>query len=176
MRKVILFIAMSLDGYIVDKNGGGGWLGGQDETSDADSSYLAFTRDIDTVIMGWNTYDQIVTELSPNEWVYQGMQTYVVTHRACENINKVIFTEESPCDLVSALKRKEGRDIWICGGADIIAQLMDQDLIDQYFISVIPTILGKGIRLFLKTKIELKLNLIQTQSFHGIVNLVYERR
>lgn len=69
MKKISLFIAMSLDGYIADSKGSVDWLarqGNEDENVDA---YSEFVKDIDTVIMGWNTYHQIVTELSPKEWV-----------------------------------------------------------------------------------------------------------
>lgn len=65
MRKITLFIAMSLDGYIADNNGGVNWLNGQENDSENIDVYSEFVKDIDTVIMGWNTYHQIVTELSP---------------------------------------------------------------------------------------------------------------
>ena len=70
MRKVTLFIAMSLDGYIADSKGKVDWLEGQDENVESPDIYGEFIKDIDTVIMGRNTYDQIVTELSPDDWVY----------------------------------------------------------------------------------------------------------
>lgn len=81
MRDVILFIAMSLDGYIADRQGGVAWLCGEEADADMPDTYGTFVRDIDTVIMGWNTYHQIVTELSPNDWVYKGLDCHVLTHR-----------------------------------------------------------------------------------------------
>ena len=68
MKKVILFIAMSLDGYIADKHGGVSWLNGEDKNIESADTYTDFIKHIDTVIMGWNTYEQIVTELSPKQW------------------------------------------------------------------------------------------------------------
>ena len=65
MRKVTLFIAMSLDGYIADRNGSVDWLAGQEPDYDDMESYHEFIKDIDTVVMGWNTYHQVATELSP---------------------------------------------------------------------------------------------------------------
>ena len=88
MKKVILFIAISLDGYIADGNGQVDWLNGQDPTSIPDSNYDEFMKTIDTVVLGWNTYHQIVTELSPNQWVYNGISSFVVTHK------KLISTSE----------------------------------------------------------------------------------
>lgn len=55
MRKVILFIAMSLDGYIADSNGGVDWLNGQGDDSENIDVHFEFVKDIDIVLMGWNT-------------------------------------------------------------------------------------------------------------------------
>ncbi len=68
MRKIVLFIAMSLDGYIADTDGKVDWLVGQDSDVEGDDSYADFVNNVDTVIMGWTTYHQIVTDLSPGEW------------------------------------------------------------------------------------------------------------
>lgn len=176
MRKVVLFIAMSLDGYIADENGQVAWLEGQNPDEETPDTYAEFVKDVDTVIMGWNTYHQVATELSPDEWVYHGLTSYVVTHREMPSTEEIVFTQTPPCRLVDELKRKEGKKIWICGGADLIWQLMKSDQIDEYYISVIPTILGKGIRLFGADSKERKLQLIHTQSYNGITDLVYTRR
>ena len=65
MKKISLFIAMSLDGYIADSNGSVEWLTGQGNDDDNIAAYSEFVKDIDTVIMGWNTYHQIVTKARP---------------------------------------------------------------------------------------------------------------
>lgn len=69
MRKVILYIAMSLDGYIADSSGKVDWLRGQDDDMETADSFPEFEKSIDTVVMGWKTYHQIATELSPDKWV-----------------------------------------------------------------------------------------------------------
>ena len=81
MRNVILYIAMSLDGYLADANGGVAWLDGDGSDSLHPGSYEAFSETVDTVLMGYRTYRQIVTELSPETWPYCGKTTYVWTHR-----------------------------------------------------------------------------------------------
>lgn len=176
MRKVVLFIAMSLDGYIADRQGNVDWLKGQDMNEETIDTYSTFIKDVDTVVMGWNTYHQIVTELSPAEWVYADLTSYVITHRELSSTSTIIFTEKSPCDIVNELKPEPGKNIWICGGADIIQQLIKADCIDEYYISVIPTILGAGIRLFGSIPNEIKLKLVHTQTYNGITDLVYTRR
>ena len=122
MKKISLFIAMSLDGYIADSKGSVEWLTGQGNDDDNIDAYSEFAKDIDTVIMGWNTYHQIVTELSPNEWVYNDFTTYVVTHNQKTSSDKINFTNESSVDLVKKLREESGKDIWICGGATLIQQ------------------------------------------------------
>lgn len=176
MRKVTLFIAMSLDGYIADENGGVDWLKGQEEHGEDLDTYSDFIKGIDTVVMGWNTYRQIAEELSPDEWVYPEQTSFVITHREISSTEQIRFTSESPCDLVKRLRRKAGKGIWICGGAGIARQLMKENLIDVWHISVIPTLLGSGIRLFGELDEERKLRLVRTQSYNGITDLVYERR
>ena len=96
MRDVILFIAMSLDGYIADKDGGVGWLSGQSVQGETKDVYSDFIKDVDTVIMGWNTYHQVVTELSPEELVYKGLQSYIITHMEVSPESDRIFTEKNP--------------------------------------------------------------------------------
>lgn len=176
MRKVILYIAMSLDGYIADAEGKVDWLTGQDSDLPEDGSYEEFEKEIDTVIMGWKTYHQIVTELSPKEWVYGNLQSYVITHRKAGSEDGILFTSQSPGTLVRELKEQKGKDIWICGGANLVRQLVEEDLIDQYRISVIPTILGKGIPLFGTMEKEIRLRLMEAQGRNGITELIYERR
>ena len=176
MREIVLFIAMSLDGVIADRNGGVDWLHGQGSDSENIDVYSEFVKGIDTVLMGWNTYYQVITELSPTEWMYNDFTTYVFTSREMDSTEQIHFVNESPASLLERLKSKDGKNIWICGGANLVRQLMRDDLIDQYYVSVIPTILGSGIRLFYNTEKEIKLKLLKTQTYNGITDLIYIRR
>lgn len=176
MRNIVLFIAMSLDGYIADVNAGTAWLEGQTLGANDLVSYEEFIQNIDTVIMGMNTYRQLVTELSPDEWIYPDLTSYILTHSPQPSTDKIQFTNENPTQLIHRLKAETGKDIWICGGASIVNQLIQADQIDRYYINIIPTLLGNGIRLFGTRNTEIKLKLIQTRSYCGITDLVYERR
>ncbi len=109
-RKVILYIAVSLDGYIADEAGGVDWLEGQDKTYQGDYGYSRFEKQVDTVIMGYRTYWQVVTELSPDAWAYPGKETYVLTHREMEDKPGIRFTGEPLETLLSNLKKKEGQE------------------------------------------------------------------
>ena len=176
VKKVSLFIAMSLDGYIVDSKGGVSWLTGQGDDSENIDSYSEFVKDIDAILMGRNTYHQLITELSPDVWVYDNFITYVITHEENVSSDKIIFANENPGELIKKLKEQGGKGIWVCGGADIVQQLVNENLIDIYYITVIPTILGSGIRLFENGKNEIKLKLLHTQNYNGMIDLIYTRR
>lgn len=174
MRKVVLYIAMSLDGYIADSDGKVDWLEGHGSDNTDIDSYSEFIKNIDTVILGFKTYDQIVTELSPDKWFYEQLTVYVVTHKKLESSENIIFTDTAPAELIKKLRRENGKDIWICGGADIARQLREE--IDCYYITVIPTLLGSGIPLFESGGKEKKLKLVKTRSYNGMTALVYEPR
>lgn len=176
MRTVVLFIAMSLDGFIADQKGNVDWLMGQEKDVEEKDTYSAFIQDVDTVIMGWNTYHQIVTELSPENWVYDDLTTYVITHHDRDDSENIRFVSASPCDLIKYLKKQWGKDIWICGGASIIQQLMKENLIDKFYISIIPTILGNGIHLFGEMEKPCELKLTVSACYNGIMEVIYEKR
>lgn len=176
MRKVILFIAMSLDGYIADQYGKVDWLAGQDRQKDTVDTFEEFVKNIDTVIMGWKTYHQIITELSTEHWVYPNLKSYVVTHQQVTSTQNIIFTSEKPQDIVSKLKQKQGKDIWICGGSQMIQPLLKSQLIDEYYITVIPILLGSGIRLFQSEYYSVPLKLIHYRENNGMMELVYVHR
>lgn len=176
MRPVSLFIAMSLDGYIADSKGKVDWLQGQGNDTEQMDSYSEFIKEMDTVLMGWNTYRQIVEELSPKQWIYSDLTTYVVTHNPLVSSETIRFTDSNPADLIRNLKKETGKGIWICGGANLISQLLKEDCIDYYYITIIPTLLGSGIRLFESREGEILLKLRYTRSYNGMTDLVYERR
>lgn len=145
-------------------------------TEKMEENNLEAARDIDTVVMGWETYYQVITELSPDEWVYEDLMTYVITHREETSSEKIRFVHESPSELMKKLKELDGKDIWICGGASIARQLMQDGMIDRFYISVIPVLLGAGVRLFGELPEEQELRLMETKSYDGIVELRYEKR
>ena len=78
--------------------------------------------------------------------------------------------------MVKRLKAEKGKGIWICGGANLIQQLVIADFIDCYYITIVPTLLGSGIRLFGKAEHEIKLKLLNTQSYNGMTDLIFTRR
>jgi len=175
-RKIVLYIAMSLDGYIARINGSVDWLSGHGKVLEVDNGYEEFYNNVDTIIMGRVTYEQVVNELSPDNWVYEGKNCYVFTKKEYETNEKVKFISGSITNFVSDIKNQLGKDIWLVGGGKLIHEFVRENLVDKYVITVIPTILGEGIPLFIKENPEIKLKLIKTQTVDGMVELTYVRR
>jgi dihydrofolate reductase len=170
MRRVKLFIATSLDGYIARADGRIDWL-----FHDADYGYAAFYDSIDTVVMGRRTYDDV---LGFGPYPYPEKAGYVLSHsRPAATAEHVTFVSDSPATLVSRLREAEGKDIWLVGGAGLAAAFLDHDLVDEFIVSVHPIVLGSGIPLFPRQGRELALTLAGVTSFDsGLVQLRYERR
>jgi dihydrofolate reductase len=176
MGKIVLYLAMSVDGYLADQRGGVDWLVGDGSEPDAPGSYPVFLDTVDAIVMGWTTYHQLVTELSPDSWPYEGRPCYVVTHRKEENQEGIFFWNGELTVLVDQLKGEHEGNVWICGGASVAGQLLKEGRIDRLWLSIIPTVLGKGVRLFPELSQELPLRLVGTERWNGIVDLVYEKR
>jgi dihydrofolate reductase len=112
------------------------------------------------------------------EWPYPDIKTFVVTF---DRTYKTVTpnTEILTGDIVSSVKgiiSHQEKDIWLAGGGQLVTFFLNHGLIDRMIISVIPIILGDGIRLFPGTPRETDWILIESTAFPtGIVNLNYER-
>jgi dihydrofolate reductase len=169
MRKLVLFIACSLDGYIARENGDVDWL-----FTDQDYGYAEFLSGIDTVLMGRKTYEQVLTF---GEYPYKGIEGYVFSRtRGNVKDENAAFVSGDVADFVQDLKRRPGKAIWLVGGAQLVAECVKHDLVDEFIISVHPVILGRGVPLFLPGLPEQKLELFGSERFSsGLVQLSYRR-
>lgn len=175
-RKVILYISQSLDGFIADNNGSVDWIAGNNENYDSDYGYENSIKNIDTVILGAKTYKQIKNELSLDRWVYEDLKSYVLTNEAIEDSTNIKYIKTNIKNLIDTLQQENGKDIWICGGANLIDQCIKENLIDEYQITTIPIILGGGIRLFEEGNKEIKLKLKDIKEENGFITANYIRR
>jgi len=175
-RELVLYIAMSLDGYIAKKDGGVDWLKGLEETSDGDPNFSTFYDSIDTVLMGRKTYEQIVHDLSPDKWVYKGKDALVVSRGDHEDDEDVRFVGEDYPKMIRALKEQEGKDVWLIGGSELILSAQKEHLIDRFIVTIIPSLLGQGIPLFKEIDKETLLRPCKMIEFDGMVQITYEKR
>lgn len=169
-RKVVLYIGISLDGYIATKDDSLEWL--LTTQGSGDNGFGEFYDTVETIIMGRRTYDWIM-EQENGRFPYIGKECYVYTTRAIDDTEYVKFTSQSPDDLIAGLKM-EGKKIWIVGGSQIIDLVRKKNLIDEYILSIAPVILGEGIPLFCEGERE---NLVfdKARTFGQFVEVSYHK-
>ncbi len=169
-RKIVLYIAMSLDGYIAGEFGELDFLS---DLGEVDLGYDAFDARIDTVVMGSTTYLQVVNELSPDMWAYAGKSTLVATHQDLPEDENVEFVKDGIVERVLQEKQKPGKDIWLVGGGVLASEFIEKNLVDEYIITIIPVIHGAGIPLFLGGHEPLDLELVSTKQKNNLIELTY---
>lgn len=178
MKKVILDLAVTLDGFIEGPNGEIDWC-----IMDDDMDFDGFLSSIDTIFYGRVSYEawgnfQPDENASPAEKVlWDGVHSkkkYVFSSQNKKD-NNAIFVNSDISDKVLELKNQSGKDIWLYGGASLIKTFIQLNLIDIYRISVHPTVLGNGKPLFEDLKERIELKLLETNVFKsGVVQLIYE--
>lgn len=140
-RKVILFIACSLDGYIAGPNHEIDWL-----FTDHDYGYTPFFSGVDTVVMGRKTW---MVSRSFSAWPFGDTAVYVFSHSmSVVAEDHITIVKEEPSTLINRLRELPGENIWLVGGGDLIRQFLQADLIDEFVISIHPILLGGGVPLF----------------------------
>jgi dihydrofolate reductase len=168
VRKLILFIAASLDGYIAGPNGEIDWL-----LHDHDYGYTAFYAGIDTVIMGRKTYE---LALRFGEYPYPGTSAYVFSRAPRAPDAHARFVGGDVAGFVGELKSEPGRDIWLVGGGEIVRECLGADLIDEFVVSIHPLVLGAGVPLFPPGVPRRALRLAGVARYpSGLVQLTYAR-
>jgi dihydrofolate reductase len=173
MRKVVLYIACSVDGYIAGDNDNLEFLSVV-EVNGEDYGYAEFNSTVDTLIWGRKTYDKVKS--FGIDFPHPDKKVYVVTTQLLASDPNVTFIH--PNDLLTILKKltsEEGKDIYCDGGAQTVALLQQHDLIDRYIISIIPVFVGNGVRLFQSTPLNKKLKHKKTTTYtSGLVQVVYD--
>ena len=164
-----VFIATSLDGYIARRDGGIDWLHSVDMPGE-NYGYQAFFDSVDALVLGRKSYDVV---LGFPEWTYPGKRCVVLTHRPAESLHGEEFYSGDVKALVQQLGDSGVRRIYVDGG-EVIRQFLKAGFIDDMTISVIPVLLGDGIRLFVGGEPEQRLKLESSQSWEsGLAQLRY---
>ena len=176
MRRIVLYIATSLDGYIARADGSLDWLDAAAVPGE-DYGYGEFLAGCDTLLVGGVTFRQL---LGSGEYPYAGKSVYVFTRQGPVDVPEgaeVEFVDIDPAVLAGRLLEEPGDDIWLVGGTAIIRSLMDAGLVDEIIVSVIPVVLGEGRALFASGTLEKRLELLDERSYPGgIVQLRYRLR
>lgn len=171
-RKIVCYIATSLDGYIATEDDSLEWL--FQVEGEGDAGYTEFMETIDAVVMGRRTYDWVM-EAENGEYPYQGLASYVFSSATDKEEPFVTFTNQNIASFAADLKAQPGKNIWVIGGSKLLDGFVKEDLIDEWVISIAPTLIGKGIPLFQKNDVEIPLKLKSVKSYGQFAQLHYER-
>lgn len=171
-RKTILYIATSIDGYIAQANDDLSFLSLAEKEGE-DYGYGAFIDSVDTVILGRKTYDWVMKQVP--EFPHADKETYVITRTERPSIGRTHFYTSDLEALVSDLKSRQGKHIFIDGGAEIVYEMLKLKLVDELIISIIPILLGNGTKLFKDGRPAQLFQLVSSQHFErGLVQLHYQ--
>ena len=172
MRKIILSLAISLDGYIAKPDGDVEWLKKIPNPDKIDYGFSAFYEAIDTTIMGNNTYKEILGFNIP--FPFQDKENFVISRTNKCDAEFVHFTSDIST-LVKDLKSKRGKDIWLVGGGQINTEFLNKGFIDELLIRIVPIVIGEGIPLFSNKPDEVIFKLMKTETFStGTIQLTYQ--
>ncbi|MDQ3178884.1 MAG: dihydrofolate reductase family protein [Acidobacteriota bacterium] len=184
MRKVILGLGISLDGYIARKNGAVDWL-----SMDWDYDWTAFFKKIDVVLMGRKSWD-VALGMTPKSKKkskskasnpYGAMETYVFSNTLkTSGVEGVEIISGNLKEFIGSLKAKDGKNIWLSGGGDLAKSFLNENLVDEIHLGITPHLLGSGLPLFLELEREIPLRLISCKTYNhkkeenAMVELFYE--
>ncbi|MET3195655.1 dihydrofolate reductase family protein [Gottfriedia sp. OAE603] len=187
MRKVILFLHSSLDGFVEGPNGGMdiGWVSYNEELEKHAKEILST---VDTVLWGRGTY-----QMMKNYWTSVPANPTATEHEIehakwIEDTQKIVFSttlekaewnnsrlvKENIEEEIKNIKKQSGKDIIILGSPRFAHHLMELDLIDVIKITISPVIIGSGLPLFKGTEYKHNLSLVENKTFNsGVIGLAY---
>jgi len=179
-RKIIVYIATSADGFIARSDGSVDWL---DRPSPKGNYGMgAFYKSIDTILWGRKTCDMVL-DFQKKGVAGSAFDTKVRNYVFTRSLPQspapagVEFVSEPIKAFATRLRKRKGKDIWMMGGAGIIASFLDEGEIDEFMIHVIPTFIGEGIPLIAPDRRTLPLKLVSCTKFtDGVVKLHYAVR
>ena len=180
MRKIILDLAVTLDGFIEGPNGEIDWC-----IMDEDMNFEGFLSTIDTIFYGrvsydlWGNFqpDAVTSEAEKSLWsAVHSKRKFVFSSKQKED-NNATYISSDFANTVAEIKQQEGKDIWLYGGAKLIKAFISLDMIDVYRMSVHPLVLGAGKPLFENLEHRIRLKLVEVNRFKsGVVQVIYDHQ
>ena len=169
-REIVVFIGISLDGFIAKENDDLQWL--EETEGEGDNGYTDMYQTIDTVIMGKRTYDYIIEHI--DTFPYSDKKCYVFSKSQTGKDEHVEFVQGDVVAFTKKLKEQPGAKIWMVGGADILDAFLQEQLVDEWIITITPHLLGSGIPLFKQPRPIENLKLLETKRYGQMVQMHYK--
>ena len=168
-RKVILSLGISLDGYIARPDGSVDFL-----FMPKDYSMGPFFKTIDAAVLGRKTYDD---GLKMGGTFSGGIKYFVFSKTLPPGMrNGALVTNDSPGAVIAEIRKQPGKHIWLMGGGILIREFLKEDLVDEIYLGVVPTLIGEGIPLFPAGFPQREFDLVENKTYsQGMIALRYER-
>jgi dihydrofolate reductase len=187
-RKLKLQIQMTIDGFVAGPNGELDWMN-FDWSEDIKNYVTELTSSVDTILLGRKMTDEFINHWTnqvknnPNSEEYDFAKKMVAYKKFVftktlekSNWNNTELVKGNLSEEIKKIKEMEGKDIIVYGGAEFVSNLIAEDLIDEFHLSINPVVIGKGMSIFNKLSNKQNLKLIKSQKFDcGEVVLVYQR-
>lgn len=168
MRKIILGLAVTLDGFIEGPGGEYDWC-----FTDQDYGMSAFFQRIDAVFYGRKSYELMLQSPDGNNWMPK-MQQYVFSNSLKETPPGWTLVSGDILARIKSIREEAGKDIWLFGGASLTGWMINQQLVDELWLSVHPILLGSGKPLFSGFEERIRLQLLESKPYNtGLVSLRY---
>ena len=166
MRKIVYYVATSLDGYI---SGPDEDISGFVGTGTGVEKYLADLTNFDTVIMGRHTYEfGYKFGIKPGQPAYPHMKHYVFSNTLrFQNADPRVQVKKLEIQEIDSIQNQKGTDIYLCGGGQFAGWLLDNQKIDRLKLKLNPLILGQGVRIFGSSKTGCKTELVDTEVYEN---------
>jgi len=171
MRKIILSLGISLDGYIARPDGSVDYL-----FMPKDYSMASFFAAIDTAIMGRKTLEDGL-KMSGGSLPDYSIAYYVFSRsKPPGKCDGWTFVDESPAAFVGKLRKRPGKDIWLMGGGELVRHFLKADLVDELHLGIVPVLLGEGIPLFPSGFPQRDFTLVENKTYSkGMIAPKYKR-
>jgi dihydrofolate reductase len=169
MQKIRYNVAMSLDGYISGPNGEADWI-----VSDPEVNFAELWAQFDILLGGRKTYD--AARLRLGESAFQGVKVVVASRTMKPSDHpSITVVSELTREIVQTLRKQAAKDIWLFGGGELFRALLEMGEVDTVEVSIMPVVLGAGVKLLPSTLAQTKLKLSSQKIYRsGIVSLAYE--
>jgi dihydrofolate reductase len=170
MRKVVLGVGTSLDGYIARPDGSVDFL-----FMPKDYSMAPFFKTIDAAVMGRKTYD-VAMKMGGVSYGPK-IATYVFSRSLPPGERQgLTFVNQPPTKLIDGLRKRPGKDIWLMGGGELARDFLKADLVDELYLGIVPVLIGEGIPLFPAGFPQREFELLENKTYSkGLIALKYKR-
>lgn len=172
MRQVVFYGAISLDGFLSDENDDLQWL--LDTNLNGQSTYETFEKQISTFVMGRKTFE-VAQQMMGEEALYAGKEKVIFLRGDHTNQKDTTYVSGDVVNIIKNYQKQTGDNIWIIGGGSILKPLLEANMVDEFWIQIVPVLLGQGKRLFEPGSYRYRLQAVETTQLGEMTEIHLKR-